>query len=405
MTMIDDLATIKARVDCRDLLASYGVRFAPGATGNAHCWHSTNHKNGDRSASVQVFADGFKCHGCHQSGSVFDVVMHFEGVDFKQALKLLSKREGVELTGRRVQATARDFADLTTPNIPDVRREILGRVWDCIVFAEQPARLFEYGAARGIDEQTMRIAGVRDWTAAVDDVAAVLNDYTKADWIAAGVGRMVVDEKSGTEKFVRWQPFAELREIRQGIKRRASGFIVPVFDGTDSAPVAFRWRYYRPGKIKARGQPSGSPILPLGLDSLTRARAGNEPYIVIVCEGETDWLAAMDAARVAGVQAAVLAHCTMGTRWRAEWSEMMSDADWIVVAFDEGKGNYPAGRARADEIMAQRTSDRMTINLTAEGGLDLADRHKQGMLAPLIQRWAAIAAQTSHNLTIEAVAQ
>lgn len=409
MTMSDNIERIKALVNCRDLLASYGVRFRSGAKGNAHCWHDANHKNGDRDASMQVHPDGYNCFGCGELGDVFDVVQYFNGCDFLTAKQALAESAGIELskqgTGGRV-ALFGDFADLTKPapverppTVEAIRREIIGRVWDCLVFAEQPARLFEYGAARGVSEQTMRIAGVRDWTAAADDVAAVLNDYSKADWLAAGV--LKVDGKP-------WHPFAELREIRQGIKRRASGFIVPVFDGTDSAPVALRWRYYRPGKIKSLAQPSGSPILPLGFETLTRARAGGNPYTVIVCEGETDWLAAIDAARVAGINAAVLSHCVMSTRWRPEWSAMLTGATHIVIGFDEGKGDNPAGVERARDIVNQlgtRWLDRLTIKLTREGKNDFADLHKNGELAPLIQAWTAKAEQETHNLTNEVAVQ
>src|SRR5690606_36909539 len=122
--------------------------------------------------------------------------------------------------------------------------------------------------------------------------------------------------------------------------------------GESSAPVAMRWRYYNPhGRVKALAQPSGAPVLPLGLDSIERARAGGAPYSVIVCEGETDWLATIDAARSAGINAAVLSHCVMSTPWRAEWTALAHDAAAVVVGFDEGNTptNPTTGKPEPDK--------------------------------------------------------
>lgn len=399
MSVIDE---IKRLVNCRELAAAYGVRFR--GTTAAHCWNADGHKHGDRSASLQVHVDGYKCHGCGAVGDAFDIVQYFEGCGLAEAVQILSERVGViippfanETPQRRNAARSQRPNNPPQPDapaeIPDIRREILGRIWDVLAFARQPDELFKYGEARGVSEHTMRLT-VRDWTSVGERVVQILRDgYSRADLTAAGVLK-----SDGNP----WHPFAEVREIVSGARERAaSGFVVPVFDGVDSAPVAYRWRFYRPGKLKALMQPSGSPVLPVGLDSISRARSLG-PYAVILCEGETDWLTTIEAARVAGVRAAVLSHCTMSAPWRSEWTALFSDAEAVLVAFDEGSVSEampdrpPNGKQRAAEIArhlvgihgAQWYGKNVRIWLTREG-FDLADRHKNGELAPLIHAWTA----------------
>lgn len=403
MSAIDE---IKQRVNCRDLAAGYGVKFRGR---DAHCWNAAGHARGDRSASMQIHLDGFKCHGCGISGDALDIVEYFESVDTATALRMLCEWGGIEWDGlsRQTQPGRNPAAqtnDQTRPAelIADVRREILGRVWDCLVFATQPTALFEYGAARGVSEHAMRLT-VRDWTAVSPLVLHVLRSgYGRRDLTAAGI------LKADGEP---WFPFAELRRLADDERAKASGFIVPVFDGITSGPVGFRWRFYQPGKLKSLAQPSGAPVLPVGLDSIARARAGG-PYGVIVCEGETDWLAAVDAAQVAGLRCAVVSHCTMSAPWRDEWTEQFRDAAAVLIAFDEG--NTPIDKSsgepmphkrpgilRAGEIakglIAMNGSDwyaeRVRAWLTPEGGFDLADRHKQNELAPLLNAWTAATVQ------------
>lgn len=73
---------IKDLTSMPEVLSRYGIRVSRGM---CSCpFHGT-----DRHPSMQVFKDGFKCHTCGEYGDIFGFVMKYEGVDFKEAFKIL----------------------------------------------------------------------------------------------------------------------------------------------------------------------------------------------------------------------------------------------------------------------------------------------------------------------------
>lgn len=65
----------------------------------------------DRKPSMKVYRDGCRCFTCAQSWDVFDFVMQYDGVSFKEAFKSLggsykheNKRESILAKGKREQA-------------------------------------------------------------------------------------------------------------------------------------------------------------------------------------------------------------------------------------------------------------------------------------------------------------
>lgn len=394
-----DLDAIKARTDCRTVADEYGVdiKNRQGDWWRARCWHSDRHNNGDRTPSMTVGAGGFKCHGCGASGSVLDMVMSFEGLDLQEAAAILAEQYGIEDTpGRRPRRARRPRARVATPQTPQtkpasvqavdpIRADLWGRIWAALVFSDQPDGPKRWAAERGISWQAVTLASVRDATHAAGEIIEILREYTRAEHLAAGTMR--ADGKP-------WHPLRVVAEIAAGDRAHADGAFIPIWSPTYGAlPVGFRYRLYEPwgNGAKTLAQFSGAPVLPLGLDRLDMMAKLGTPYTVILCEGETDWLAAQDAMRTLGRPCACLAHCMMSKPWAASWTRLIADAslaERVWILFD---GDASAGRDRARDI-AQQTiaergagwaAERVTIHLTDAAG-DLADLHKKGDLAGLL---------------------
>lgn len=62
----------------------------------AKCFNSSSHKNGDKNPSLglDISRNRFKCFGCGIGGSVIDLVMQVQGIDFNKAIQYLGGDTG-----------------------------------------------------------------------------------------------------------------------------------------------------------------------------------------------------------------------------------------------------------------------------------------------------------------------
>lgn len=404
MNSVDD---IKARADCREVARAKGARIkrANGDTLVAHCWHPEAHNNGDANPSMSIGRGGFKCFGCGASGDVITLAMELDGADFKTARDTLAAELGISDSYQRPPRTRRapkitrrpaGVSLEATPRrrldpVNETRAEVWGRIWEALVFSAQPDAPKQWAESRGISWQAATLASVRDPTDAAAEIVGILRDYTLTEHKAAGTVNQ--DGKP-------WHPLRIVKEIASGDRAAADGAFIPMWSPPyGSAPVGMRYRLYEPwaNGPKSLAQFSGAPILPLGLDKLDMMPQLGEPFSVLICEGETDWLAAQDAMRALGHPAACLAHCMMSKPWAEAWTRLIAGAESVgrvLVLFDRGPGDRPNGVERAREIAKQLaairgadwTRARLSIELTDEGGEDLADLHKKGDLTPLLER-------------------
>lgn len=143
--MSNELAEkIKASVRLKGVMEFYGIRF--NSRGFAKCPFHT-----EKTASLSIKNERYKCFGCGAYGSVIDFVMEYHGLTFPQALFKIDTDFHLGLAGRRQthrehiqQSEMRRIADAKTKFEEDIhmqylslcdvhavlfRREISGENW------------------------------------------------------------------------------------------------------------------------------------------------------------------------------------------------------------------------------------------------------------------------------------
>ena len=78
------------------ILQQYGVQVPPGRGRVALRCPLPGHEDQDPSFTADLDKGLWHCFGCGRGGTVFDLVMHTEGVDFGEAFRKLAERAGLK---------------------------------------------------------------------------------------------------------------------------------------------------------------------------------------------------------------------------------------------------------------------------------------------------------------------
>jgi DNA primase len=100
-----DIDAIKERLGIAEVVGGYVKLEKSGSSFKGRC---PFHNEKTPSFFVSPQRGSYYCFGCGQKGDIFTFVQEMEGVSFKEALKSLAERAGVELKGAVVSQQAKD---------------------------------------------------------------------------------------------------------------------------------------------------------------------------------------------------------------------------------------------------------------------------------------------------------
>src|ERR1700722_7918904 len=99
---------VKERLNIVDVVSSYVPLKRAGTYYRANC---PFHKEKTPSFVVSPGKQFWHCFGCGKGGDVIAFVMEYENLEFKEALKILAERAGVELPKYTHEESSREEAD------------------------------------------------------------------------------------------------------------------------------------------------------------------------------------------------------------------------------------------------------------------------------------------------------
>ncbi len=312
--MRGDTNTIKDRLDIAEIISGYTKLEKAGASYKARC---PFHNEKTPSFFVSPTRQSYYCFGCGAKGDIFTFVEEIEGIDFKDALKMLAHKAGVELEFR-----ARD------PKLASEEEEIRSALEVAMQFFENELEKNDlaknYLSSRGISDTSAKFWKLgyapAEWRALYSHL---LEKGFKSEIILkAGLAKPVVGTNAK-------EPYDVFRDR----------LIFPLFDASGEV-IAFSGRALsKDAEPKYLNSPdtilfTKSEVL-YGLDK-AKDKIRKKNYAVLV-EGQMDLVLSHQA----GVDNTVASSGTAFTQSHLERLKRLSKR--IILAFDGDKAGALAG--------------------------------------------------------------
>lgn len=317
--MGSDVERIKERLDVAEVVSGYVKLDKAGASFKGRC---PFHTEKTPSFFVSPVRQSYYCFGCGAKGDIFTFVQEMEGLSFREALKSLAERAGVELSNRPEAARAKGE-----------KEEILQALEIATQFFEEELRKSDlarkYVLSRGITE-----ASVRKWRLG----------YAPAEWrslyshmLSLGLKREVL-LKAGLIKNVQdssgKEPYDVFRDRIIFPLSHANGEII-AFSGRALAKETEPKYLNSPDTVLF----TKSEVL-YGLDK-AKEKIRKQNYAVLV-EGQIDLVLSHQS----GVENAVASSGTAFTLAHLERLKKLSKR--IILAFDGDAAGKKAGEKAAE---------------------------------------------------------
>jgi DNA primase len=303
------------------------------------------HKDHRPSLNVDPERQIYKCFSCNAGGDVFDFVMNFERVGFREALESLAQRAGITLS--RVSSRSRSDREQSADILKWAEEEFRRCFWDSPMGA--PAR--QYAEKRGLSADSLRVFGIgfapKEWDWLVKSARA--RRFTPEQLQKCGLAQASSGRNSHIDWF-RGRLMFPIRDAR-GKTIAFGGRILPEYAND------------REGKYNNSPAPFFAKSEHLyGLDQARDAIRSTKAAVVV--EGYTDCIMAhqLGLKHVVGTLGTALggAHVTTLRRY----------ADRIILVYD---GDRP-GQDAADRALSIILSSEVDLRiLPLTGDLDPCD--------------------------------
>lgn len=296
--MNSDVEEIKTRLNIVDVLRDYIRLEKAGANWRALCpFHN------EKTPSFMVSEDKqmWHCFGCQKGGDVFGFVMEIEGLEFKEALKILAEKAGVELKRTNPKLAAEKNKTLEILELATKFYET--QLWK----GEGQVKIINYLKERGLKDETIREFRLgyapRGWRNLLTFLVG--RGYTEEEVMKTG---LLVQKNSNSETRNPKQ-IPNLPAGRQGSKfqiqnssyydRFRDRIIFPVAD-TNSKVVGFSARV-APGGDESQAKYVNTPETEVyhkskilyGIDKAKQAMRQKDEVLLV--EGNVDVLASWQA--------------------------------------------------------------------------------------------------------------
>jgi DNA primase len=246
------------------------------------------------------------CFGCGEHGDIFTFVMRRDGVGFRDALKLLAERAGVELSER---------ASLQERRIARLREALEAAVaWyrEVLLQAHQAERARSYLAERQLTEETLERFGIgyapNTWDALTRRLRA--KGFTDAELVDAGLASR--STRGGVYDRFRARIMIPIRDV----SGRAMGFGGRILPGAEGP------KYLNSPATAVFDKSRTLYAIDLAKQAIRREK------LAVIVEGYTDVMAAHQA----GFANVVASLGTALTRGQVELATRYADA--VALAYD-----------------------------------------------------------------------
>ena len=147
----DLISEVRSKVDIVDVIGSYLPLTQKGKNYFGVCpFHDDTNPSMSVSRDLQIY----RCFSCGASGNVFNFVMNYEHIPFREALSLLAKRAGVEIKGIHLQEKVNKNASFYTIY------ELAHKFYQNNLSAVQGKEARAYLKNRSIDDSVIKEFGI-----------------------------------------------------------------------------------------------------------------------------------------------------------------------------------------------------------------------------------------------------
>ncbi|HRY82581.1 MAG TPA: DNA primase [Candidatus Moranbacteria bacterium] len=145
--MNTDVEEIKSRLNIVDVLGEYIRLDKAGANWRALCpFHNEKSPSFMASEEKQIW----HCFGCQKGGDIFGFVMEMEGLEFREALKILAEKAGVKLQSYSPEKTEEKSRTLEILELATKFYEV--QLWK----GEGKEKILKYLHDRGLKDETIK---------------------------------------------------------------------------------------------------------------------------------------------------------------------------------------------------------------------------------------------------------